>query len=389
MKTHNQRVFKRMVRKYLSGRANDKERAAIERYYNLFSIQEDILEDENKESVNQIGSRLKSSIDLKITNQDKPSYQLFQRLVAAVAIVMTVSAGLYFYSNKSPKYQNGIVQHKLQNHELLPGSNKAVLSLSDGSQIILNSAEDGVLSNQNGVTATKTTDGSVIYNNTSSSASQLMNSISTPKGGQYQVILSDGTSVWLNAGSKLTYPVAFSGNNRNVTLAGEAYFEVAKDTKRPFQVITNQQQITVLGTHFNISAYQDDAETKTTLLEGKVSVRQTGSSTDRTLAPGEQATSISGNKKSAIQVTRIDTDEAIAWQKGYFQFQDEDLESVLRKISRWYDVDIYYAESRIPSGLYFNGTISKYKNASQVLKKLELTGGVHFQIEGRRIIVMP
>jgi len=378
-----------MVREYLSGTGSESERAVVERYFELFSTQEDILEEQDQETVNAIGVRLKSIIDLKIKNQERKTYPLFQKVVAAAIVLLALSIGLYFYDFEKSGDQL-VYKHKTEQKDIAPGGNKAILSLSDGSKITLNTVKDGILANQKGVAVTKTVEGYLVYDDVASStATKLFNSVSTPRGGQYHLRLSDGTSVWLNAGSVLTYPVSFDHKERQVKLSGEAYFEVARDSTRPFKVQTIQQNISVLGTHFNVSAYDDDNTTKTTLLEGKVAVQRLKSPDKKILNPGQQALTSSNAKNNSVVIINVDTTDAIAWKNGYFQFQDESLESILKKVSRWYDVDIDYSKNQISNQLFFSGTVSKYKNASQVLRILELTGGIHFKIEGRRIIVMP
>jgi len=214
------------------------------------------------------------------------------------------------------------------------------------------------------------------------------NSIATPKGGQYQIILPDGTRVWLNAASVLKYPVAFTSTARKVELTGEAYFEVAKNKAKPFIIHTAKQEVTVLGTHFNINAYADEPNTRTSLLEGSVKVAKLNDAASVMIKPGQAALVGDPGSASRIQIASIDPDEAVAWKNGYFMFDSENLESILRKVARWYDVDITW-QSRNSAQKEFSGTISKYSNASQVLKKLELTEAVHFKIEGRKIIVLP
>jgi len=386
----NQKAFYKVVRRYLSGAATNGERRAVEQYYDLFSTQEDILESLEEEELREIGLKLKSKIDSKIQNQDTQPYKLVQRIAAAASVILAVAGGLYYFQFLKLGSPHVVKFAKSVQQDVGPGSNKAILILADGSKMNLSNAQNGMLVQQQGVAINKAEDGSLVYADAvSSGAAQSFNSVSTPRGGQYRLRLSDGTLVWLNAGSVLKYPVSFGADQRVVTLSGEAFFQVSKDPGRPFQVTTQQQKVRVLGTHFNISAYPEDTETKTTLLEGKVSVGNTNSSVYSILEPGEQALSSAIHIKRPIVITRIDTTEAVAWKNGYFQFRDESLESVLKKISRWYDVEIQYTGNQVPSGLYFNGSVSKYSNASQVLRKLELSGGVHFQIEGRRITVMP
>ena len=388
-KTLNQKAFRRLVGRYLSGEGSESERRTVERYYDLFSSQEDILDGRDQAEVRSTGLRLKSVIDLRTGEGRHKVYPLWRKLTAAAVVLFGISAGLFFYPNQSS--ESKIVNSQGRNKaDLVPGGNRAVLALSDGRRIALDGAHVGVLAGQQGVSVSKTASGTLEYTVAGrTNRAELLNSVSTPRGGQYRLRLSDGTGVWLNAGSVLTYPVAFGGNSRRVTLSGEAYFEVRTDTSRPFSVQTLQQKITVRGTHFNISAYGDDPETRTTLLEGQVSVTGLASGETRMLRPGQQALSSRDHKSNNLSVTHIDTAEAVAWKNGYFHFQDEGLESVLKKIARWYDLEILYPGNRIPQGVYFSGTLSKYQNGGQVLRKLELSGGVHFQMEGRRVMVRP
>ena len=322
--------------------------------------------------------------------------------VAAVFILIT-STAIYFLSSPDSKKQV-IVKTKanLNKNIVLPGGNKAMLTLADGSNIILGSAQDGILAKQANIDIRKTTGGKIIYNISNplgTNTPVLYNTITTPRGGQYQVTLSDGTKVWLNAASSLKFPAAFSNNERVVELTGEAYFEVAKLTgpsvagreggRIPFKVITANQTVEVLGTHFNINAYADEAAIKTTLLEGSVKVVHSKTNNSQLLKPGQQAT-----VGAKIQISDVDASQAIAWKNGYFIFSHEDIGSIMRQVSRWYDINIQYEDNVTQEG--FIGTISKFKDVAQVLDMLQLTGAVHFKTENdpaepgkKRIIVMP
>jgi ferric-dicitrate binding protein FerR (iron transport regulator) len=199
--------------------------------------------------------------------------------------------------------------------------------------------------------------------------------------------LADGTKVWLNAASSVRFPVAFTGKERKVEITGEAYFEVAKDKTKPFRVKANSSEIEVLGTHFNVNAYDDEASIKTTLLEGKVKISVPVSgrkSSYKSLFPGEQA-EISKDGKIKVK-GHADTEEAVAWMNGHFQFKSADIKTVLRQIARWYDVEIEY---RGNIDLHFTGQLTRNENVSKVLNELMLTGEVHFKIDGRKIIVSP
>ena len=200
-----------------------------------------------------------------------------------------------------------------------------------------------------------------------------------PPGQQYEVVLPDGTHVWLNAASSIKFPTAFTGAVRKVELMGESYFEVAKNRVMPFIVSVNQTEIEVLGTHFNVMGYAEEGSTNTTLLEGSVKIRKGGSS--KTIIPGQQAR-VTNN----IQVAEVNTDEVIAWKNGKFSFNDEDIHSIMNQIVRWYDLEVVYMPG--VTNQKFGGEISRYKNVNEILKKLELTQTIHFKQEGRRIIVM-
>lgn len=305
---------------------------------------------------------------------------------AAAMLFAVLSLGFYFYIQPARQHDRYTSKYA---DEIKPGGNKAILKLADGSEISLTDAGRGTLADRSGIRITKTTDGSVMYqvvSGTEKSEKQpRYNTISTPRGGQYQIELPDGTKVWLNAASSLKFPQSFAHmKTRAVELSGEAYFEVFKNKRQPFQVLTGtaeggrSQLIEVLGTHFNVNAYADEASTKTTLLEGLVRVNH-----GIELRPGEQSVLNQGD----VRVVQVDTEEAVAWKNGYFIFTNEDIYSIMRKISRWYDVEVVY-EGKITDNT-FNGPVSRSSKVSEVLDILELTKTVHFKIEGRRITVMP
>lgn len=274
--------------------------------------------------------------------------------------------------------------------DIVPGGNKAFLTLANGKRIVLTDAKNGELAEQSGIKVIKTADGQLIYSvSNETSPVTGTNKIETPAGGQYQVRLPDGTKVWLNAASSLTFPTKFAKLERRVMLSGEAYFEVAKDKRHPFIVKTEQQEVEVLGTHFNINSYQDEPELKTTLLEGSVKVVLNSSvqhvtMQDRSIIikPSQQA--ILQNNKLKVQT--VDIQEAVDWKNGEFIFNNESLESIMRKISRWYNVKINYGNIRRTK--LFSGKISRFENVSEVLSMLELTGEVHFKTEERRITIL-
>ncbi|GAA4311122.1 FecR family protein [Compostibacter hankyongensis] len=268
--------------------------------------------------------------------------------------------------------------------DIAPGSNKAVLVLANGTSIPLDSSGNGLLTRQGSTRVLKLRGGQLAYEaqgeKRKASDEVSFNTLTTPPGGEYQVVLPDNSKVWLNAASSLRFPTAFTTGKREVELTGEAYFEVAEDKDRPFEVKVNDMHVKVLGTHFNVMAYGDESSVKTTLLEGGVKVSQ--GETEALLKPGQQA----DLDKSArhIRIRKADMEEVMAWKEGLFHFDGDDLPSIMRKIARWYDMEVSYEEG-LPAG-HFTGVISRDNNLAQVLKVLELSG-IHFSIEGRTIRV--
>ena len=340
---------------------------------------------ENSDEENHRLQQVLANIRLKQQVPVQPVRRnLYTWLSSAAAILLISGAVLYFSRDNSLEKQAALTN-------LQPGKNQATLTLANGSHIALDDAANGNLANQTGVQIVKTKDGQLVYKATDLASatndednddnSNDYNTIETPKGGQYMVILPDNSKVWLNAGSALKYPASFANSkNRMVELKGEAYFEVAKEKTHPFIVKTDKQEVQVLGTHFNINSYSDEPSTLTTLLEG--SVRVSNASDYKIIRPGEQAAlTVHGLKVSAAN-----TEEAIAWKNGYFRFNDEKIESIMRKIARWYNVEVEF-QGEISEEEY-NGKISRFKSIAQVLDMLGSTNTVHFKIEGRRILVI-
>lgn len=322
------------------------------------------------------------------------------RIAAAVFILMAGStAYVKLYRQKQPAVATTEAPRQMK-QDVLPGGNKAVLTLSDGTQIVLDSASNGLLAKQGTAELRKLGNGKLAYISTGASAGELMyNTMTTPPGGQYKLLLPDGSIVWLNAASSIRFPTAFTGKERKVTITGEAYFEVAPlYTKRgheklPFIVQVNTpsafggsgdggMEIQVLGTHFNVNAYAEEDAIKTTLLEGSVKIVKGKSSS--TLLPGQQAQL---QNTGLIKINRdADTEEAVAWKDGYFQFSSADLPTVLRQAARWYNLEVEFAGD-IPKDR-FTGKISRTVNLSRLLKWMQWSD-VHFKLEGRKITVLP
>jgi ferric-dicitrate binding protein FerR (iron transport regulator) len=316
----------------------------------------------------------------------KPVVQMrwFRWVAAAAVLILMLGSAAYlvFYNNNAAdKVAKGTTQKERFRNDIPPGGNKAVLTLADGSTIILDNVQNGTLAQQGNTKVIKE-DGKLAYNLTSTGINEVLyNTISTPRGGQYQVDLPDGSRVWLNAASSLHFPTAFVGKERRVEITGEAYFEVAKNKAQPFIVSVNGAEVQVLGTHFNVMAYNDENAIKTTLLEG--SVKFVNGSTSSLLKPGQQS-QLSENGQVKV-VSNVDVDAVTAWKNGNFDFQGEDIETVMRQLSRWYNVDVVYRNK--PDELFY-AEIPRNTKLSDVLKALELTGKLRFGIEGKKIIVM-
>jgi transmembrane sensor len=265
------------------------------------------------------------------------------------------------------------------NENILPGTDRAVLTLANGSTIELDSAKSGSLAQLGNSQIVKLNSSSPEYNKTRD-GHLVYNTLSTPAGGQYRVVLADGTRIWLNASSSLHFPISFSGKERLVKLTGEAYFEVANNADMPFKVKVGEAEVQVLGTHFNIMAYENEKSINTTLLEG--SVRVFSGAQQAIITPGQQ-TEIT--KTGGMIVSQADVEEAVAWKNGFFEFNSFDIQQVMRQIARWYNVEIIYMGS-IPEG-HFSGYLKRSNDIMQVLEILKL-GNVQVKIVGRKIMVL-
>jgi transmembrane sensor len=300
------------------------------------------------------------------------------RYAAAIIIIFGISA--YLWSTRQ-KEQPILTENKPTpvKNDVLPGTSRALLTLADGRTIVLDSAANGQLAREEGASIVKNSDGQIVYKAVGKAAAVAHNTMSTPRGGQYQLTLPDGTEVWLNAASSITYPTAFMENTRTVKIVGEAYFEVAGNPSKPFIVaVDGKPSVEVLGTHFNVNAYTDEPVVATTLLEGSV---RTG---NRILRPGQQARI---NASNTITIDEhVDVNKAMAWKNGVFNFEGADLKTVMRQLSRWYDLDVEYASGVPP--VEFGGKLKRDLNLSQILKVLE-NSAVNFDLEGRRLIVKP
>lgn len=316
----------------------------------------------------------------KLPFEKKIQTRRFWPYAVAASIILLVIASYFFIPfRNSPVSPSPIAASK---PDLPPGSNKAVLTLADGKAIILENQLNGKFVNEGGLQVEKIDSGHIAYNNTDVARADQWNTLSTPRGGQYMVTLSDGTMVWLNAATSLKYSVAFAGKERRVELDGEAYFEVAHDAARPFHVISKNQDITVLGTRFNVDAYSDEPLVTTSLIEGKISL--SSQNEKQVVLPGEQY--FTQSTGSIQKNPSPDIEQATAWKNGRFYFKNAAIEPILKEVSRWYDANIVY-QGKIDK--HFNADISRKLPVSQLLDLLEKTGGVHFDIEPNKINVRP
>lgn len=367
------KLNEREVRSFLEGLQLDKDTEKIKLLI-LESLEEDV--DEKILNTPELVTLLDDSLDniMKKMAPVRPFNSWYKIASVAAVLFVMLSVGLFLISRNTADVNRA--------DKITPGKQTATLTLSNGRQIRLQDSKLGQLAEESGVSISKSADGQLVYEVEDQAVKNSgMNILSTAKGESYKVRLPDGTQVWLNAASSISYQTNFSTQKlRNVTLKGEAYFEVTKDLKRPFIVKTDQQEVMVLGTRFNINSYTDELGIRTTLVEGKVKINTTQK--EIVIHPGQQAmVSHTGN----IKLTEVDTDKMIAWTKNEFIFDGEDIESVMRKISRWYNVDIVYKGDKTKER--FGGGLSRFDKVEQVLELLEKTKAVHFTIKGKTIYV--
>ncbi|RPE12507.1 FecR family protein [Chitinophaga lutea] len=315
--------------------------------------------------------------------QTQPILKRLIRYAAAAAVLLSATlTTVYLFRQASQNRQQAAIP--VHAGALIPGGDKAILTLADGSRITLDTAGNGAIASQGNVQVIKLNSGQLAYNTDASGKGGGIsyNTLSTPKGGQFRIILPDGSNVWLNAASSLRFPTAFSGKTREVQLNGEAYFEVAKNPAMPFTVKVNEMAVQVLGTHFNVMAYKDENSIQTTLLEGAVNIQHGAQA--MLLKPGQQARLSAAGKMTLND--RVDVEEVTAWKNGYFHFNHESLEGVMRQIGRWYDAEVTY-EGDIPAR-EFGGKIERSSSVTEVMKILELSK-VRYRIEGKKIVITP
>lgn len=366
-----------LLKKYKSGTCTDAERILVERWYEeLPETQLNIIDAVIEEDLDNIWKGMERTI--KPIPAKKSANFLYK--AAAVFISGVLLFGGVTYFSGSENYLSKQAFHQ----QLKPDSNNTVLYLANGKKIMLDSLAQGQTIVGEGIKFTKTADGQItckLQNNKGARWSATLNTITTPRGKQFEVKLPDGSRAWLNAGSSLTFPAAFGKLERQVSMTGEAYFEIAKNKKHPFKVKTREMEVKVLGTHFNVSAYTDDEDVSTTLLEGAVEVRNHNQ--QLRILPGEVATW--NDNENKFNTNLADLEAALAWKNGYFIFNEEHIQEIMKKLSRWYNVPVVY-EGNL-SGLNFSAKISRKASIAEVLNILQSTGTIHFKIEERRVIV--
>lgn len=382
----NHQELQELTNKWLKGEITPEEKARLDAWYD--EDDEPELQWTTDDAEDELEQRMFAEIQQQ--KEKVPASKKWRRLIAAAAVALLAgSAGFYFYFHQAnittgqADANNSL--SKATTHDLAPGGNKATLTLANGTQINLTNAQNGKLATQANVLVNKTADGQVKYQPDAVGniiEEPVYNTLATPRGGKYDLTLADGTHVWLNAASSIRYPSSFKGKERIVEVTGEAYFEVVHNDAQPFKVIAAGQTITDIGTRFNINAYNDEPDMRTTLVEGSVKVSNAEGAT--ILTPGQQAI-VAGNQQIRLNAN-ANVDEAIAWHRGLFEFNDADIRSMMRQLARWYDVDVIY-EGKVSERL-FSGKIYRNLNASEIAEILSYKK-IHFRIEGRKIIVTP
>lgn len=380
---NNTRILS-LIEKFEQGRATDEEMQELEVWFRSFDDNPDITEalaaEHQQKAKSALFGRINSKIDDKLVKELEPIQRkpalLWARIMIAATVLVVVSVGAYFMLNR-----NRPVEQTAANlaSDFAPGSKKAILTLGNGQRITLNDAKNGKLAKQGNAIIRKTDENEVVYQQNGNDQTALINTLATPRGGEYHLTLADGTKVWLNTASSITYPSSFTGNFREVEISGEVYFEVAHNADKPFHVKTGTQTVEVLGTHFNINAYDKQNALRTTLLQGSVAIASAGQR--KLLKPGEQAVWTGSN----IAVNSAELDEVMAWRDGFFDFTDADIHTVMQEFSRWYDLDIVFDGPQTRET--FTGRLPRSWSFAKVMKLMESFKSTHLTVEGRRIMV--
>lgn len=371
----NRQEIEALILKYDQGLCDEREKGLLETWYAEWNMDKlvDIADEAFQEDLSLIRHKTLAAI-----HPAPKAVVIWPKIAAVAAIAIVIGTGWFYF--KKPVVDQS--QQQASTTDVAPGSIGATLTLANGKKIKLGASNSGELANEAGVTITKTAQGELIYevSNPIDEASDKINTLSTTNGETYRVRLPDKTEVWLNAASQLKYPASFTNDTeRRVELQGEAYFQVTKDKNHPFIVSTNQQQIKVLGTHFNVRGYANEP-IKTTLVEGSVQVSNPMSA--KVLKPGQQST-LFANGNFVVGPSDMVLD--LAWKNNEFMFESEPIENVMKMVERWYNVEVVYVGKK--SAEKFGGGVSRFDKVSKVLELLERTGAVKFKIEDRKIFV--
>lgn len=375
----NQPRINFLLQKYLAGAISDLEKEELLGLYNAISSRDA----EYPDDMEDVQVRMLSRLNDEFKTKKRSVFGKGWKLIAATVTMALLSAGIYIVSK--PDLKQKLAQRKFDKPIILPGTNIATLTLGNGKQILLNGSNKGTLAVQGNAVITKNAAGQISYKVTGTSHANeeiAYNTVTTPLGGQFRITLPDGSNVWLNAGSSIKYPSRFVGNERHVELHGEAYFEIFKNKNAPFTVAAENVNIKVLGTHFNVMAYENEPSVNTTLLEGSVALNS--KSAHAMLIPGQQA--VADKTADNIIVRKVNIEDAVAWKNGYFSFRKENIKTAMNKIARWYNVDVEYSGN--VNNKILGGTVSRAENINELLNYVELTGIAKFKIEGRRIKVI-
>lgn len=376
--------IQQLLKQYREGTASPEARALLEAWYHALEYDNTAFTDEAAlQQLQQAGwQAVAAGRQLKTV----PLYRRYRWATAVAAILAVALAGIWLFNGgKTGQPGKG---NTAQAEVVMPGGDKAVLILADGRKIILEQADSGAIAEENGVRIIKLNNGQLAYDKKQagkSNTAAALNTLITPRGGQYQVMLPDGSKVWMNSASTLVYPVAFTQKERKVMLSGEAWFEVAPDAKHPFKVTVNNVTVDVLGTQFNVHGYADEPAITTTLVQGSVRVGQQLNSGQQAelLTPGLQAVAT----QSSLFTRKANLRQALAWKNGLFIFEDRKLADILRELARWYDIEV---DMQAPADeKLYGGVILRGATLQTVVNMLERGGARHFKIEGRKLIVLP
>ncbi len=376
----NEDQLQQLAEKISAGVATDEELVLYSAWYQSFQQEDEVWSDSG--SKDKIAEQLRRSIEDRIRAQPASRPRVPLRRIAAVALVLVVAYGVAYWWGDAG---GDTLQELVISNDVEPGMETAILTLGDGSQIVLDDVKAGVIAQEGITSIAKSSDGLLTYH-----ADQIkavadvpvtFNTITTPKGGKYSIVLPDQTEVWLNAMSSIRFPTRFDGSVREVEISGEVYFDVRHKKNQPFWVKTDKYNVKVLGTKFNVKAYDEEVYQPTTLIQGEVMVE----SGDKQvlMKPGQQ---VWYDNQGNLVKEEVDTNMVTAWKYDLFQFWNTDLEDIMRQLSRWYDVDVLYLNE--PRDISFTGFISRDVTISNVLQMMEATGNIKFGLKGREVTVM-